>query len=102
MAFLGGADEVVGGEIHRAEKIAKALRHLIGKGLWIDAFILGGFFHFLTVFIGSGEELDVKAVQALEPRQHIAGQRGIGVPDVGHVVDVIDRRGDVIALRPGH
>ncbi len=41
-------------------------------------------------------------VQPHEARQHIAGQRGVGVPDMRRVVHVIDRRGDVVAFGLGH
>ena len=40
---------------------------------------------------------DVVAEQAVPPGQGVGGDRRVGVADVGRVVDVVDRRGDVEA-----
>jgi hypothetical protein len=50
------------------------------------------------MLIGSCEEKDFIPIHPFEPGQSIGPNRGIGVPDVGHVVDVIDGGGDVKSL----
>src|SRR3546814_17928739 len=50
------------------------------------------------MLVSAGQEHHVTAVEPLEARQHVAGQRRVGMPDMRLVVDVIDRRRDVIVL----
>ena len=59
--------------------------------------LLGRPGHLLAVLVGPGEEEDVVADQPVPPGQGVGVDRGVGVPDVGRVVDVVDRRGDVVA-----
>jgi len=49
--------------------------------------------HFLAVLIRAGSENKHQAVQTLEPRQHVARQRSVSMPDVRHIVDVINGGG---------
>ena len=100
MAFLGRADEIVGAVVHRADQVAERLADLVRVGLRRQARGLGGFLHLLAVLVGAGEEFDVVAIQPLRPRQNVARNRGVSVPDVRPIVHVIDRRGDVERL--GH
>ena len=97
MARLGGADEIVIAEVHRLGEIAEVLRDLVGEGLGRHAGGDGGLLHLLPMLVGAGQEHHVIAVQALEARQHVAGERRIGMPDMRRVIDVVDRRGDVVA-----
>ena len=61
--------------------------------------LLGRPLHLQPVLVGAGEEADVVAEQPVPARQGVGGDRRVGVADVGHVVDVVDRRGHV---EPGH
>ena len=55
----------------------------------------GGLFDFLAVLVRAGQEEDVVAVQPLEARHHVGGDRGVGVADMGRTVHVIDRGRDI-------
>ena len=83
------------GDLHALRQIAKALRDLVGKGLRRHTGSRRGLLDLLAVLVGAGQEAHPPAVEAREPGEGIAGQRGVGVADMGHVVDVVDRRGDV-------
>ena len=96
MPLLRRADEVVGAEAHLGHQIAERLAHLVGEGLWRQACRFRGLLDLLAVFVRAGEEMDVAPVKPHEASQHITGKRGVGVPDMGHVVHVVDRRSDVI------
>ncbi len=98
MALFRGADEVVMAEIHGIGQVAEVLRHAVCEGLRIDTGGLGGLLDFLAVFVGACKEFDVETIQPLEPGKHVAGQRRIGVADMRRVVDVVDRRGQIIGL----
>jgi len=102
MARLGGADEVIGAVVHHPDQVAERLAHLVGEGLWRQAGGGGRRLDLLAVLVGAGQKMHVVAVEALEACQHIAGERRVGMPDMGHVVDVVDRRGDVIGAFARH
>ena len=103
MARLGGADEIVVGEVEHAGQLAEVLRYLVGEGLRLHAGIERRLLDLLAVLVGAGQELYVIAVKTHEARQRIASQRRIRVADVRQVIDVIDRRRDVVrALGSGH
>ena len=51
----------------------------------------GGIFHLLTVFIGSGEEIGIIPHRTVKTCQHISKNGRIGVPDMGFVIDVVNR-----------
>jgi hypothetical protein len=55
-----------------------------------------------TVLVGAGQEEHVLVVQALETGDGIAGQRRVGVADVGCTVGIEDGSGDVKLLFPAH
>ena len=102
VARLGRADEVVGAVVHHADQVAERLAHLVGEGLRRQARGGGGGLDLLAVLVGTGQEMDVTAVEPLEAREHVTGERRVGMPDVGHVVDVVDRRGDVVGAVARH
>ena len=83
VAGLGGADEVVVAVAHDAGELAEALRDLVGEGLRVDPAVTRGLLDLLAVLVGAGEEEDLVAVQALEAGQRVAGERGVGVADMG-------------------
>ncbi len=97
---LGGADEVVERGAHFQRHVTKIRRHLVREGLRIEPGIRGGAFDLLPVLVRAGEEEHVVAVQPLEPRHHVGGDRCVSVADMRRPVHVIDRRRDVITL--GH
>jgi hypothetical protein len=56
--------------------------------------------HLQAVLVGAGEEIDVVVEQAMPTGQRVGDDRRVRVADVGGIVDVIDRRGDVEAADP--
>ncbi len=102
VARLGGADEVVVGDVHRARERAEVLRHLVGERFRRHAGSGSGLVYLLAVLVGAGQEEHLVRVEPHEAGEHIAGERGVGVPDMGHVVHIVDRRGDVGAGGVGH
>jgi hypothetical protein len=94
---LGGADEVVVGDVEQLPRLAEPLAGGVGVLQRAEAALVGGALHLESVLVGAGEEEDVVAGQAVPPSQRVGRHRRVGVPDVGHVVDVVDRGGDVEA-----
>ena len=66
--------------------------------LWV----LRGALDLLPVFVGPGQEEDFLAGQFLEAGQGVGDDGRVGVPDVGHVVHVVDRRGDIETVLIAH
>ncbi len=97
---LGGTDEVGVGEVEqrreRTELCARAVDHLLGR----DPLRLGGTLDLRAVLVGAREEHDVVPPQTPPASQRVRRDRRVRMPDVGHVVRVVDRRGDV--ERAGH
>src|SRR5439155_22588909 len=74
---------------------------LVDPILGLQAALLGGPEVGLAVLVGPREEEDLLAIQAVVPGDDVTRHRGIGVPDVRHVVDVIDGCGDVEGVLHG-
>ena len=47
------------------------------------------------MLVGAREEVDPAALHAAEPGDEVGGHGGVGMPQMGHVIDVIDGGGDV-------
>ena len=58
MAFLGGADEVIVGDVKATPEVLEANHHLVTMLLGCFTPVPGGLFHLLAVFICSGKEHD--------------------------------------------
>ena len=97
VAGLGGADEVVVADVQQLPGLAVAGAGDVGLLLGAEAVLLGGPGHLQAVLVGPGQEEDVLAEQPVPPGQAVGDDRGVGVADVGRVVDVVDRRRDVEA-----
>jgi len=95
VARLRGADEVVVGDAEFLKRLLKRPRVLIGPLLRGQSLLRGGIHDFGRVLIGAGQEEHVIALQPVIPRENVGDGGGIDVPDVGPVIDVVDRRGDV-------
>ena len=96
MPFFGCADEVVIGVIQQFGEVAEVLADLIGKALRVDTCLFSRFLYLLAMFISAGQEHHVITIEPLEPGEHIAGKRGIGMADMWLVIHIIDRGRDVI------
>ena len=80
-----------------SQAAAKRASQLVGPLLGVTPVLLGGPGHLLAVLVGAGQEEDVVADQPVPAGQGVGVDRRVGVADVGRVVDVVDRRGDVEA-----
>ena len=102
VARLGGADEVVVGEVQRRGHLAEALGVAVGERARRQALLGRRLLHLQPVLVGAGEEEDVLAVEPLEARDGIGGDRLVGVADVRLAVGIGDGRGDVEFRLPAH
>jgi hypothetical protein len=102
VARLGGADEIVVGEVQRRGHGAEALRVAVGELARRDAFLDGRLLHLEAMLVGAGQEEHVLAVEPLEARDRIGGDRLVGVPDVRRPVRIGNGRGDVEFRFPAH
>ena len=101
MPILTGANKVVVGNVEHLPSVAEALADAVAKLLRVNASLVGGLINFFPVLIGASQEVGVESVEAVKPREKIGYHGGIGVADVGHVVDIVDRRGDVECFAHG-
>ena len=102
VTILRGADEVVVAVAHDLAEGAKPLRDLVDEVLRLHAGGNGGFLDLLTMLVSSGEEHHVAAVESHEAGQHVAGERRIGMPDVGRIVHIVDRCAQVVGRSRRH
>ena len=98
MVGVGGPDEPVEGDV---QFLLQVLVHVgvaarqLGGG---QPFGRRGLGHLEAVLVGAGQITHVEAVEPLEPRDDVAGDVLIRVPQVRSGVGVGDRVGDVIGL----
>ena len=102
VALLGGADEVIVGDAELLPEFLKADHHTVAVFLRSDAGRRGRLFHLLPVLVDAGEEEDLLSPEPVKARQAVGDDGGVGVPEVGDVVYVVDRRRDVKVLSFGH
>ena len=96
---VGRADEVVVRDVEELPGLAVALHRRVGPLTWRDSPGLGGLLHFQPVLVGAREVVHLLTEGAVPPSHGVADHRGIHVPDVGHVVHVVDRCCQVV---PAH
>jgi hypothetical protein len=102
VALLGGADEVVVGDVQLGPGGLPPLHDLVGPGLRVEPAGLGRPGHLLAVLVGPGEEQHPVPVGTTPTRQHVGRDGGVGVADVRQVVDVVDRGGELEGVLLGH
>ena len=93
--LFGSADEVVVGDVEVGPGFTESLDNTIGKLDRRHVSCLGCLFDLLAVLIGTGQEVRLFTARAMKTRERIGGDGGVGMADMGHVVDVVDRGGDV-------
>ena len=98
VTLLRRADEVVVRRVDQRQQITEVLRQQVGEMLRSHALLRGALADLLAVLVGAGQKEHVIAAHALVARHRISGDRRVGVPDVGHVVDVVNGRSDVEIL----
>src|SRR5690606_11403962 len=103
VARLGGADEVVVGDVDRLEQRQPGgFDETVGPLLRLDPVRDRGAQDLLAVLIRSGEQPGVIARLTVPAGEHVGGHLGVGVPDVRHVVHIEDGRRDEEALAGWH
>ncbi len=97
---IRGADETVVGHAHARPQVRVVGDDLVRERFRRDAAGDCGLLHLLTVFVRAREEAHRLAHLAMEARERVRQHRRVDMPDVGPVVHIVDRRGDVEGL--GH
>ncbi len=110
---LGRADEVVVRDPELSPEVPERRRVAVGHDDRRDAFLLRDLLDVLAVLVRAGQETHVLAREAEIAGERVRDDRGVEMPDVGPVVDVVDRGREVAArheesriprrpLRPPH
>ena len=100
MPRLGGADEIVVGDVQFLPQLVIVGHHAVGQLDRQHTLFRRGPLDFLSMLVGAGEEPDVVSHAAPMAGDHIRHDVLVHVSDVRDVVDVVNGRGDVKLL--GH
>ncbi|MBA7694300.1 hypothetical protein ES703_102907 [subsurface metagenome] len=95
MPLLGGANEVVVGDVQPPPQLLEAYHILVAVGLGIGAPGLGRLLHLQAVLVRAGQEVHLVAQRAVIAGQHVRQDGRVGVTDVRQVVHVVDWRSNV-------
>ena len=98
-SFVGGANEVVVGNIHSGPKIFEPLGDFVDELLRSHFFGGGVLLDFLAVLIGSGQEIRIKTTHPFAADDDIAHGGAISVSQMRGCAGVIDWGCDVELLR---
>ena len=98
MAVFRSANKVIVRDSHPFPQATKLCGYFIGILLRRFSGGLRGAFNLLPVLIGASQKKRLVAQKAVPPRDGIAGDGRVGVPDVRPRVHVINRRRDVELL----
>ena len=82
MARLGGADEVVVGDVEQRPGLPEPLAGLVGLLERGEAVGLRRPLNLQPMFVGAGEEERLVAEQPMPASQRVGGERRVGVADV--------------------
>ena len=94
---VGRPDEEVVGSADFTGDFFELRHDLVHVLFGCEAACAGRLLDLGAVLVGAGEEEDVLPQLPVEPGRDVGRGGRVGVPDVRHVVDVIDRSGDVEA-----
>ena len=98
---LGRPDEVVVLDLEGAVELVVSLDDAVRELDRGDALRRGRLLDVLAVLVGAGQEPRLLADQAPVARQRVRDDGRVDVPDVGQIVDVVDRRRRVEGLHAG-
>lgn len=101
MLGVGGADKSVEGNVETIPEILEGRGDGIGVGFGVEVIFLGGFQHFLAMFIGSGLEVDIVAEQALGSGNDVGTDEFEGVSKVGSGIGIGNGGGDGVTTHVG-
>ena len=94
---LGRADEIVVRDPELSPEVPERRRVAVGDDDRGDAFLLRDLLDVLAVLVGAGQETHVLAREAEIAGERVRDDRGVEMPDVGPVIDVVDRGREVAA-----
>ena len=100
MVLIRGADEAEVGHVHPLPEIRVIGHDLIRQGLGRDAPGCRGLLHLLAMLIGARQEIGGLTHLPVEPGDGIRQDRCVDMANMGPVVHIVDRRGEVKGL--GH
>jgi hypothetical protein len=89
------ADEVIIGDSEPLPERLEAFDHFIAVSFWIHSPLLCCLLNLLTMFICTGEEKNLTALQPFVTGEDVSGDGGVGMADMGDIIDIVDRGGDV-------
>ncbi len=95
MAFLGGADEVAVGDAQFFPQCLEPLDHAVGQFKRCLTGRQGRLFNLLAMLIAAGQKKDIVPFEPLVTGQNISRQRCVGMADMGHIVHIVDRGGQI-------
>ena len=95
VARLAGADEIVVGTAERGDHLLEQRGVAVGQRLRLQALARRRLLHLDAVLVGTGQEIDVVAVEPHEAGDRIGRQRLIGMADMGGAVGIGNRGRDV-------
>ena len=99
---LGGAHEVVEADVEAGGRLAEGGRVAVRPRLGGEVVLLRGRDHLVGVLVRAREQEGVLAAQPVQPRHRIGDHGGVDVPEVGALVHVVDRCGEVEAVAVRH
>src|SRR5215467_3763258 len=102
MLGFRGPDKGIVRDVQAFPKLLKLRGEFVAVRLRIDAGLRRGLLDFLAMLIETGEEKDIASSKAPVASQYISGDGGVGMADMRHVVDVIDRSCDVELVLIAH
>jgi hypothetical protein len=89
------SDEIVVGDIELLPERLETLHHFVTVRFGVYPPLLGRFLNLLTVLICASEKKNLISLQTLETGKDISGDGGVSMSDMGDIVHIIDRSGDV-------
>ena len=100
VARLGGADEIVVGDVEQLPGVPEPSTVNVRLFLRADPVGFRRALYFQPMLVCASQEEDILAEQTVPSGQGISRERGVGVANVRCVVDVIDRRSHIKAGHP--
>ena len=98
--WLGGANEIIVADIQQFPNFLEPSAGLVSLFERCDSVGVGRALDLEAMFIGAGQKEGGISRQPMPPSKRVCCHRCVGVPDMGHIVHVIDGSGDVEGL--GH
>ena len=98
MAFFGGADEIVIGDVELTGQFLELGSISIRQFTRRDVLRSGRLDHLDAVLVGAGQEIDLTAFKPLETGNRVGRNHLVGVADMGHAIGIGNRGRDVKGL----